>query len=96
MLTAIHWNQIVEQSSVNDLFSSPKHPYTQALLASLPNPEDPQGELSTVPGLVPSIFELPRGCRFKDRCPHRFEACDRAPKLLQVEENHFARCHLYD
>jgi len=95
-VAVMYLGQIVEQSPVKTLFSSPKHPYTQALLASLPNPEQPQGELSTVPGLVPSIFELPSGCRFQDRCPQRFEACDQAPELLQVEEDHFARCHLYD
>jgi peptide/nickel transport system ATP-binding protein len=86
---------IVERAPVKKLFASPQHPYTQALLASLPDPDNPQDGLATIKGTVPSIFELPQGCRFKDRCPQRFEACDKDPEYLQTEEKHFVRCHLY-
>ena len=91
----MYLGQIVERAPVKKLFAAPLHPYTQALLASLPNPEAPQAGLSTIEGTVPSIFELPVGCRFKDRCPKRFEACDKDPAYLRAEEEHLVRCHLY-
>ena len=94
-VAVMYLGQIVERAPVKKLFAAPLHPYTQALLASLPNPEAPQAGLSTIEGTVPSIFELPVGCRFKDRCPQRFEACDRAPDYLPQEEEHLVRCHLY-
>ncbi len=95
-VAVMYLGQIVERAPVKKLFKAPLHPYTQALLASLPDPDEPREGLSTIKGTVPSIFELPRGCRFKDRCPQRFEACDSDPEYLRAEEEHLVRCHLYD
>ena len=94
-VAVMYLGQIAERAPVKKLFAAPLHPYTQALLASLPDPERPQAGLATIEGTVPSIFQLPQGCRFKDRCPQRFQACDQDPEYLRAEEEHFVRCHLY-
>ncbi len=52
--------------------------------------------LTVIPGNVPSILDLPVGCKFVTRCPHRFEPCaDIEPPLIEIEPDHFVRCHLY-
>ena len=94
-VAVMYLGQIAERAPVKKLFAAPLHPYTRALLASLPDPDKPQAGLATIKGTVPSIFELPRGCSFKDRCPQRFEACDNDPEYIKTEEEHFVRCHLY-
>jgi oligopeptide/dipeptide ABC transporter ATP-binding protein len=69
--------QIVEIANVRDIFHSPKHPYTKALLDSMPKPgaSNHQARLPTIEGMVPSLFELPAGCRFQDRCKNRQDQC---------------------
>ncbi|UCH20073.1 MAG: ABC transporter ATP-binding protein [Deltaproteobacteria bacterium] len=88
----------VEFTDVNTLFSNPKHPYTVALLESIPilGRKTPDGKLSTISGIVPSLFELPDGCLFSDRCPDVFNDCRRIePEMYTVGENHIARCLKY-
>ena len=92
----MYLGQVVENSSVQDLFDQPLHPYTKGLMASLPQPDQASRQLVAIPGMVPSIFDAPRGCRFADRCPDRFDKCDQSPQLIEVREGCFVRCHLYD
>lgn len=88
--------QVVEETDVATLFNDPKHPYTQGLLASLPQLAGETDRLPSIPGQVPNPLHMPSGCRFAPRCPHRFEACDQAqPALLETEAGHSCRCFLY-
>ncbi len=88
----------MEQGPVDAIFHAPKHPYTQALLASVPSPSaTPRSRLSTISGSIPHPFNRPRGCPFHPRCSHFMPGtCDRAlPALMPVEEQHLVRCFLY-
>ncbi|HEX2670763.1 MAG TPA: ABC transporter ATP-binding protein [Polyangiaceae bacterium] len=87
--------KIVEQGSVRDVFKRASHPYTQALLAALPDPQHPKKRLAAIPGRVPSPSMLPAGCAFCARCAHAFEPCPvRQPPLFTVGEGHRAACFL--
>ncbi|WP_084179141.1 ABC transporter ATP-binding protein [Virgibacillus alimentarius] len=90
--------QIVETSNVINLFHSPKHPYTEALLNSIPKIDEDISKLHTIQGIVPSLQNMPKtGCRFADRCPKAFEDCSKiTPKLAEVVDGHHARCLLYE
>ncbi len=87
--------QVVEQGLVNELFKEPLHPYTQGLMASLPRP-GAQEPLTPISGTVPSIFNLPQGCRFQPRCVRAFAKCCQAPPLLDLGSNRSARCWLHE
>ena len=88
--------RIVEYAKVHNLFNEPKHPYTLGLIESIPKLNGPiRGDrmLQAIPGMVPSLLELPEGCSFQKRCARRFDLCsEREPFLFQVESDHFVRC----
>ena len=85
--------QIVEEASVQELFEKPKHPYTQALLETVPTiRDDRERQLMAIPGMVPENYDDIAGCRFADRCPYRREACDNPQELYCFGEGHAARC----
>jgi oligopeptide/dipeptide ABC transporter ATP-binding protein len=87
--------KIVEQGSVRDVFKRASHPYTQALLAALPDPLKPKKRLEAIPGRVPSPSMLPPGCAFCARCAHAFGPCaGQEPPLFEVAEGHSAACFL--
>ncbi|MNB72807.1 Oligopeptide transport ATP-binding protein OppD [compost metagenome] len=88
--------QVVEETDVFTLFKEPKHPYTQALMRSIPHLDlDGEERLASIPGTVPSLMNMPSGCRFFERCPLAEERClTKAPPLAEVEVNHKARCWL--
>ncbi len=75
--------RIVEQAPVATLFESPLHPYTQALLRSMPTLGRHAERLETIPGQVPSLTRLPSGCAFRDRCPRAIDACAEAVPPLE-------------
>jgi len=78
-VVVMYAGQVVEQGSVFDIFDRPKHPYTQGLLRSIPKLTDiPKQPLDIIPGMVPSLHDLPVGCRFANRCQHRAAECDDA------------------
>jgi len=89
---------IQEVAPVVELFERPLHPYTLGLLGSLPRPElQTQDRLSTIRGTVPSILEMPKGCKFCTRCDQVMPRCEREePKLLDVGGGHLVRCHLME
>jgi oligopeptide/dipeptide ABC transporter ATP-binding protein len=95
-VAVMYGGKIQEVASVRDLFKDPRHPYTQGLLASLPRPDRERRErLTTIPGIVPSILDFPKGCKFWTRCPFKMDVCERLePDLLDVGPGHKVRCHL--
>lgn len=87
--------QVVEETGVKTLFKDPKHPYTQSLLASLPQLNSDQERLASIPGQVPNPLDMPKGCRFAPRCQFAKEICRaEAPELTEVEPGHKSRCLL--
>jgi oligopeptide/dipeptide ABC transporter ATP-binding protein len=92
----MYGGKIQEVATVNELFKNPLHPYTRGLLASLPVVDGQRKHrLAAIPGNVPSIFELPAGCKFETRCSERFERCVLVePELLESSPGHWVRCHL--
>ena len=85
--------QIVEEAPVLALFDDPKHPYTRALLDTIPTiRDDASRQLMAIPGMVPENYDDITGCRFADRCPYRQQECDSPQELYRFEEGHAARC----
>lgn len=97
-VAVMYLGEIVEIATSEDLYKNPKHPYTQALLASIPIP-DPVVEKERphiiLKGELPNPLSPPKGCCFSTRCPKASALChEKAPLLQQVAEEHFTACHL--
>ena len=92
-VAVMYAGQIVEVNDAYRFFDKPLHPYAQKLMASVPRLHgDKEPEFIT--GRPPSLIALPKGCRFKDRCPFRFEKCDEDPPMFE-REGRLVRCWLY-
>ena len=96
-VVVMYAGKVAETASTIELFKNPKHPYTQGLLDSIPRLETPRKtKLNIIKGIVPSLYELPSGCRFRNRCPHAMEICTGdPPPTISVGKDHFAACYLY-
>ncbi len=93
----MYGGKIQEIAPVVEIFDNPKHPYTQGLLGSIPHLQDKGQPLDAIPGMVPSIFDYPAGCRFQSRCTHAIERCaTEEPALHQITPQHGVRCHLIE
>ena len=97
-VVVMYGGKIQEVAPVERLFAQPTHPYTQGLLASLPRVVGEKAErLQAIPGMVPSIHDMPVGCKFSTRCAECFEPCESTePELVEVAEGHWVRCHLVE
>ena len=98
-VVVMYAGNVVETSDVYQLFESPSHPYTQGLMNSMPRLDAPsKGRLKAIAGNVPSLNQMPSGCRFSNRCEYRTLACEKGkPDLERVNEQHLVRCfHLKD
>lgn len=85
--------QIVEEAPVQELFTAPKHPYTRALLDTVPTIRDDEDrQLQAIPGMVPESYDDITGCRFAQRCPYRKEVCGEPQEAYPFGEEHTARC----
>jgi len=93
----MYCGKLVEMAKSLPLYVSPKHPYTQALLASVPVPDpESQAEEIVLEGDVISPINPPKGCRFSSRCHQYREGCEKEePPLLEIEPGHFVACHLF-
>jgi peptide/nickel transport system ATP-binding protein len=86
---------LCEVGTVKQIFNSPKHPYTKALLDSVPKVKQ-EGELKSIAGNVPNLVNPPSGCRFHPRCDQVMEQCKQAfPQLTQIADDHHVACYLY-
>jgi len=95
-IVVMYLGKIVEEGPANIIFSSPVHPYTQALFNSIPDiNKSSLNDLQVLEGNLPSSINLPTGCRFHTRCPKKMEICSiKEPDVTQVGENHKASCYL--
>ena len=98
-VAVMYAGRVVEQAPVLELFTNPRHPYTQGLLNSIPRIEkaERRPRLQAIPGMVPDLLDLPRGCKFQARCAKVFDACrGDEPQLKAVgSADHIVRCCLY-
>ena len=93
----MYGGKIQEIAPVKLLFKKPLHPYTKGLLRSIPNVENKGKKLQTIVGNVPSFQNLPKGCKFSDRCPEVMDKCHTIePNLKRIESDQWVRCHLSD
>ncbi len=89
-------SRIVERANVETLFAHPSHPYTRALLRSLPKPGVRDTRLASIPGTVPSPLVYPKGCHFSTRCPEILDCCaNEEPPLIEIEPGHESVCWLH-
>ena len=94
----MYLGRVVEMGTVEAVYDAPRHPYTQLLFKSIPRTDIKRKQhLAVIGGMLPDAHSRPRGCLFSDRCPEFMAGtCDESvPPLIEVAENHYARCHLY-
>ncbi len=97
-VAVMYAGKIMEAADVDTLFSDPKHPYTIGLMNSIPilGVGKKEKRLSTIPGIVPSLFRLPEGCLFHERCFQATSECGRLePPVIDLGKGHIVRCHRY-
>lgn len=97
-VAVMYAGKVMEYTDVKTLYGSPRHPYTIGLLNSIPKlgKSNKKEKLSTIKGVVPSLFKLPEGCLFSERCPDVFEDCLKVkPELVNIGDNHTVRCLKY-
>ena len=95
-IAVMYAGRVIEQGTKHDLFYDPQHPYTWGLLGSIARLDRPKPRrLTAIQGLPPSLINLPVGCAFGDRCPHKFERCSEVPELAdRAGRGHLDACHL--
>jgi peptide/nickel transport system ATP-binding protein len=94
-VVVMYAGQVVESVDADTLFANPAHPYTKALMESIPSLDEEKEVLYSIPGTVPDAAAFPPGCRFADRCPIAQPSCsEKAPELREVQPGHFVRCDL--
>jgi len=88
--------KIVETGATTDIITQPEHPYTKGLLKALPGALQPGSQLNQIPGMMPTLTELPRGCNFHPRCNLKKSICENKEPVLEPKSNkdkHVA-CHM--
>jgi oligopeptide/dipeptide ABC transporter ATP-binding protein len=100
-VVVMYAGQVVEQAATRELFANTLHPYTQGLLASIPvlgrRSRGTDLDLTEIKGMIPSLYDLPTGCRFSNRCPKVMDRCrTRLPELTGRDRGHQVRCWLYN
>lgn len=92
LVYVMYGGKIVESAPVRELFHNPAHPYTRGLLGSLPS-RNKGRQLKSIPGMVPTLNQMPQGCRFAPRCEFAQACCrSKAPEMARVGDGHYAAC----
>ena len=91
-MITMYAGEVIEDAAVDDALVRPLHPYTSGLLRSLPHLSPRHGKLPSIPGRVPSIMDMPNGCRFKARCPHAVGGCEKEQELRDAGDGRKVRC----
>jgi oligopeptide transport system ATP-binding protein len=96
-IAVMYAGSVVEQAPVADIYSHPAHPYTRALLQSIPRVDHKGGDLETIPGKPPSLDAIPEGCSFHPRCPFARDRCvTDPPPLYEVSGTQQSACHYWE
>ncbi len=98
-VAVMYAGKIIEYAEVVEFFMNPKHPYTLGLMDSIPKMDNIPSDrmLKAIPGIVPSLLQLPKGCSFQDRCSYAFERCfNDSPHLFEPVSGHRVRCWKYE
>jgi peptide/nickel transport system ATP-binding protein len=93
-ILVMYAGKLVEKANAAEIAEDPRHPYTQLLIASLPEVgvRFDEKRLSGIPGRPPSLLDPPTGCRFRSRCPQAFAKCTEEPPFVEFEPGRFAAC----
>jgi dipeptide transport system ATP-binding protein len=92
-VAVMYAGQIMEEQKAQALFAQPQHPYTEALMAALPERSDGLSRLATIPGMVPGLYDRPTGCLFAPRCSYANEQCRAQRPPLRAWQDGMVRCH---
>lgn len=93
----MYCGKVMEESSIGNIFNNPLNPYTINLMDCIPRIDKKKDRLNSIEGYVPHPTEYGNGCRFYDRCNRRMDLCnEKIPPLLEIQDNHFVRCWLYN
>ena len=95
-LGVMYLGKMMEKGPTEDIIKKPAHPYTQALITSVPVPNPKvKRPVIKIKGRVPSGLDIPTGCRFHPRCPYAEDICRKEePETIQIDKNHEVACHL--
>ncbi|MBR5097814.1 MAG: ABC transporter ATP-binding protein [Spirochaetales bacterium] len=95
-VAVMYAGQIIERGTLEEIFNTARHPYTEGLFNSLPNIADRKERLKPIPGLMPDPTKLPKGCAFAPRCPYASASCiEEMPEEVHFGGTHFCRCNAY-
>ncbi|MEP2640438.1 ABC transporter ATP-binding protein [Roseobacter sp.] len=92
-VAVMYGGQVVEEGPVAEVFNNPQHPYTIGLMSAMPQLDKPGTRLAIVPGTVPTVANMPDGCRFRTRCAFASETCQTRPPLANITQHHTVACH---
>ncbi|VVB87262.1 Molybdate/tungstate import ATP-binding protein WtpC [uncultured archaeon] len=91
-IIVMYAGKFMEEGDAKELLSAPKHPYTRGLIDCMPSGKI-KGKLVSIPGTIPDLIDMPKGCVFSPRCPYAMEICrEEMPGETKISENHIVRC----
>lgn len=93
-INVMYCGKIVETGNTKTIVYNHKHPYTEGLINSIPDLDKEKKRLEAIPGIVPNMFNLPKGCNFSPRCKYCKDICiEKEPELIEVNKGHYVACH---
>ncbi|MEH6496222.1 MAG: ABC transporter ATP-binding protein [Pseudomonas marincola] len=92
-ICVMYAGKVVETGKIDDVLDDPKHPYTEGLIGSVPSRNKRGQPLMQIPGMTPSLLNLPKGCPFQKRCQYAAPQCEVSPKITKCEDGRLVRCH---